>query len=834
MHNLGQFLTTYALEHDGRTAYEIRRGFRTQQVSFTDVYTLAAKTATFLQRCSLERGDTLAIWSPNMPEYPILYFGCWLLGVVAVPIDVRTTEETLRLFVTKARCTLGFKSKFVPGAFPETMAQTYFLEDLIALVEELPPLEHFPEVAPDDPAEIAFTSGTTGTPKGVLLTHHNFLANVSALCQTFPLKQEYRVLSLLPLSHAFEQVVDFLALFQAGIPVVYLERLNQITIIRALRKHMITSVAVVPQLLQLLMSGIEREIEQRGKQRSWSILHAIAPFLPWPARRLLFLPVRQRLGKQLQFFGCGSAPLNRKLAQKWEHMGIAIYEGYGATETTAVLTINTPSAQRAGSVGKTLPGVEIQIDPASHEIIARGPNISPGYFRDAEKTQQAFLHGCYKTGDIGQMDAEGYLFITGRETSRIVLPGGEKAYPEDIENKLNAHPLVRESCVVGAPRTLGERVHAAVITDSPQQLDEIIRQVNQQLSSHEQILEWSWWQADDFPRTPLLKIDRKQVADTLVGREEKREPIQTGEQDKLLALLAQVTHLPPDQIRGTDALAALNLDSLQRVELLSSIEQNMGVALAETEISAQTSVAQLRALMQNAETVPQEVPFNDFNYQPVIVKLRAFLQNHLVFPLHAVFAPIQVSGQEHLANVPLPAIFYFNHMGIMDALCALRALPPHIRRKLVIAATRDLWSEWRRGLVEFWGGGFPFDTRENVKATLEQVGDFLDRGFSILIAPEGGISPDGTLQPFKTGIGFMAVHMHVPVVPMTIDPVYREIFPAIEKSIWENIPKKRRIIQVKIGPPMTFSQQTPIELATQDMRQAMLTELQAETHAREG
>ncbi|HEY7417596.1 MAG TPA: class I adenylate-forming enzyme family protein, partial [Ktedonobacteraceae bacterium] len=168
MNNLGQFLRTYAQAHHERIAYEVKRGFRTERLSFAEVYAMALKTATFLQGYPLKKGDTLAIWSPNMPEYPTLYFGCWLLGIVVVPIDVRTTEETLQAFVTKAACRLGFKSKLIAGTFPKPVAQTYALEDLIELVQEFPPLENLPEVLPDDLAEIAFTSGTTGTPKGVL------------------------------------------------------------------------------------------------------------------------------------------------------------------------------------------------------------------------------------------------------------------------------------------------------------------------------------------------------------------------------------------------------------------------------------------------------------------------------------------------------------------------------------------------------------------------------------------------------------------------------------------------------------------------------------------
>lgn len=159
----------------------------------------------------------------------------------------------------------------------------------------------------------------------------------------------------------------------------------------------------------------------------------------------------------------------------------------------------------------------------------------------------------------------------------------------------------------------------------------------------------------------------------------------------------------------------------------------------------------------------------------------------------------------------------------MDEVCAWRAFPSALRQKLVIAATRDLWKEWRRIFVEFLGGGFPFDARQQIKASLELTGDFLDRGFSLLLAPEGRISPDGTLQPFKLGIGFMAVHMNVPVIPIKIDPSYREIFPPMEEAILESLPKKRKSIWVKIGEPMIFSQQSSIEQATKETQQALMT-----------
>ena len=831
MQNLGEFLKECSKKHQNRVAYEIKRRFRTEAFTFNKVYSLALKTATFLQQRGLKKVDKVAIWAGNCPEYCILYFGCWVMGAVVVPIDVRTTEETMRLFLTKAKCKIGFKSKFIPGNFSKLVKESFYLEDLVEIganvIHLRGGLAWHPKVKPDDLAEITFTSGTTGTPKGVVLTHANFLSNIEALTQTFPFKKEYKTLSILPLSHAFEQVVDFLSLYGAGIKVTYLERINRLTILKTLRKNKITSVVLVPQLLQLLMSGIEAHVEKQGKMKFWSFLNKLAPKIPFFARRLLFRSVLNKIGPNLLFFGCGSAPLNLKLSQKWENLGIEIYEGYGATETTAALTISTSFYKKLGSVGKPLPGIAIRIDDQTQEILAKGPNISSGYFQDEEKTEAAFKNGWYHTGDVGELDSDGFLYITGRVAFRIVLPNGQKVYPEDIEKKLNAHPMVTESCVVGVKKEEGETVHAVVITKHPKKLSEIIKDTNQKLASHEQILEASVWKKEDFPRTPILKIDRKKVASTLASHPDpdlsgKGSSVISHTQDKLISLISLVTKTAQSKIKENLSLATdLKLDSLQRVELLSLIEQEFAVAISETAINPQTTVEVLRTLIKESPIAPEETKITEWNYNHISAKIRTFLQDFFAFPIHALFAPIKVIGKENLRNIQKPCIFYFNHIGIMDGLCVLRVLSKEIREKLVIAVNSDIWQDYRKNWVQFLGGGFPFDKKKKIKASLETTGEFLDKGFSVLLAPEGTFSKDGTLMEFKKGIGFIAVEMQVPVVPIKIDPAYREIFPPMGKLFLENLPKKRKKIWIKIGKPMSFLKNVSYEEASKKMRQVL-------------
>ena len=821
--NLEQFLKENSQKYKDKIAYEIKRGLRTQRFTFDDVYSLSLKTATFLSSKGLKKGDKVTIWAPNMPEYPILYFGIWTLGAVAVPIDVRTTEETVKVFLTKAKCKVGFKGKFIPGSLGKLVDKTFYLEDLVDLVKDLPTTHKPQPITHNDLAEIAFTSGTTGTPKGVMLTHGNFLSDVESLTKAFPFKKEYRTLSLLPLSHAFEQVVDFLALFKSGIKVTYLERTNRLTILKAMRKNKITSAVLVPQALHLLMTGIENEVEKQGKMRVWKILNLLSPSLPRWMRRLVFKEVLQKFGGNLLFFGCGSAPLNVKLAQKWENLGVEVFEGYGATETTAALTINTPSAKRLGSVGKVLPEMEVRINPETREIEARGPNISPGYFEDEAKTKTAFYDGWYCTGDVGEFDKDGFLYITGREAFRIVLPNGQKVYPEDIEKKLNGHPLIVQSCVIGVKREEDETVHAAIITKSPEKLDTMIREVNEKLASHEQILEWSLWKDEDFPRTPILKIDRRKVTDEIAGITTEEKRVEIKSQDPLISLISQIIKLSSTKIKESSVLSTdLKIDSLGRVELLSLIEQEFGVAIQEVAITAQTTVSQLRTLIKEAPTTAEEIPINEFMYSPFMMKFRTYVLQNITFrPLHSLFVPIKVWGRENLKDLKLPTIFYFNHIGIFDALCVLRTLSNKIRSQMVMAVSEDLWHDYRKNWVQIFGAGFPFDKEKRVKASLELTGEFLDRGFSILLSPEGTFTEDGRLLEFKPGIGLLATQCQVPVIPFKIDPDYLQIFPPMGGSFWENFPKKRQSIWIKMGKPLNFSKDTSYDEATKKMQQAL-------------
>jgi long-chain acyl-CoA synthetase len=850
--NLGEFIRQAAEKYQGKVAFEIKRGIRRDRFTFAQMYDLGLRLATFLKDKGIKREDKVVILAPNMPEYVLVFFGSWIAGVIIIPIDTRTRKETLDKFVKLANPKLGFTSRYMPNPFKNQPFETVFLEDLIDKIKNFPRVKPF-RVKSSDIAEIVFTSGTTGIPKGVVLTHENLLFDTKKVLEVFPLDKNWRILSILPLSHAFQQVVDLLACFSGGMRVVHLPKVNLLAVGRAFCEYQITCMAIVPQLLSLMFKGIKRRAQEQGRLDQFEMAQKVTSFLPWILRRFVFRDVHQALGGKFKFFVCGSAPLDLKLARAWENMGIKIYEGYGATEMTAGLTLNTPKVKKLGSVGKVLPEMEVKIVGGTRlrslsydgqgEIWARGENISPGYFsaltkktdegrrlKNPEKTAEVFINGWYRSGDVGFFDKEGFLYILGRVAFKIVLPDGRKVYPEDIEKKLKAHSQVCEACVVGVKREQGEVVHAVIITQKLGMLDQIVRETNRNLEAHQQILEASSWPGEDFPRTPILKIDRKKVLEWVMTKEIRElgnQEIRKGKAgDELVEIISEVSGVLTEKINEKTNLGSdLGLDSLGRVELVSQIEERLGVTVEEQKISSQTRVGRLRGLIKEGEKVEREkVPTWPFNNLAILV--REFFQRFLVFPLHEFFVKIKVEGEENLDQIVPPAIFIFNHLGPYDAACVHRVLPKTLRRKLALLVdTRD----WSKGggvlgfLIQLFGGGVAVAHKGKVKRSgLKRVGDLVADGFSISMAPEGGFSKTGKLGEFKPGAGMLAVELGIPVMPIKIDPFYQEIFQPTPFGRWLNyLPNRRGEITVAIGKPLIFPKDASYVEATEKVKRQM-------------
>jgi len=537
METLTDLLEESTQRFGNATALVIKPGIRQQRWSYARLWDYSGRLASVLEQRGLARGERVIIWAPNRPEWVVALFGCLRAGLIVVPLDLRSAPDFVDKVVQQTAARLAFLSRHTPEGLSSIKLPVLLLEELEGELEAAPAAWPGSAPEPDDLAEVIFTSGTTGDPKGVMLTHRNILANVLAVTRLVPVLPSYRLLSLLPLSHMLEQTIGLFAPLLGGATVYYPVSRQPRILFKAMGEHAITTVVLVPQVLDLFMNAIHREVRAGGREGYWPLLLSLAARLPMPLRRLLFASVHHQLGGRLNLFISGGAYLDPALAANWRALGVHVLQGYGATEASPVISTDSFRARRNGAVGKALPGQEIRI-AGDGEILIRGPNVTRGYWQNPEATAAAFEDGWYRTGDLGYLDQEGFLHLRGRKKDLIVLASGENVYPEDIENLLRKQPGVRDCAVLGLPRNATIEVHAALLLDDlpTQQSDDhqqvgrvetAVRAVNQALAPHQRVRGFTIWPDDDFPRTHTLKVKKAAVLEGLLPPQ--KSPFSQGE-----------------------------------------------------------------------------------------------------------------------------------------------------------------------------------------------------------------------------------------------------------------------------------------------------------------
>ena len=815
------FLRDAVKAHGPRDALLFKPGFRYQRWSYDRLWAESGQVATLLQRRGLSKGDQVIVWGPNCPQWVLIFFGCLRAGVIAVPLDLRSAPDYVERVISRITPKLAFTSRYTPKDDVDIGLPEITFENLESEIYELPEPEQV-EIQPDDLAEVMFTSGTTGDPKGVMLTHRNLAANIEGITQYITCNTSSRLLSILPLSHMYEQMGGLLTVLHFGASVTYPTSRQPTVLARTMRERQITTMLLVPQGLELLMNGIEREVRRQGKGALWDKLLKIAERTPYPLRRRLFGRVHKQFGGKLDFIVSGGAALDPELGRKWELLGVKIVQGYGATEASPVISNHTLHERRPDSVGRPLPNVEVKISEDG-EILVRGDSISPGYWNSPEQTAAAFDGDWYRTGDIGLFDDDGYLHIRGRMKDMIVLPSGQNVYPDDIQAVLNRHPNVTDSAVVGLQQGSSVEVHAALILDGANDANPIVAWANGQLAEQQRVRGYTVWPEEDFPRTHTLKVKKPQLIEMLEGGVQSDAPSSPTRSSSprngsrgLVDIVAEVAVLDtadiaPDMTLGDD----LNLDSLGRVEMLSAIEVDLGVYLDETQIGPETTVRQVQAILDEGANNPPVTEFPDWGMDWWCRMVRGFIQRAIMFPALKLPYGLKVTGRENLQYIDGPVLFASNHSLGLDNPLIIEAIPPQLRRRLAIAGAARLW----RNPV-FWvlnpllGNGFPLAQDGPIRPSLENMGKIIDNGWSVLIYPEGQLTIGGPIKSFMNGTGLLAVEGRLPVVPLRLhinrlgSPTRFPIF-------------KRGSVEIRFGQPLRFLPGTDYQEATSAIEAAV-------------
>ena len=515
----------------------------------------------------------------------------------------------------------------------------------------------------------------------------------------------------------------------------------------------------------------------------------------------------------------GGSSLDPALARKWAALGVPVFQGYGTTETSPVITTNTFGQSREGSVGRVLPGQDIRI-AADGEVLTRGPNVTQGYWQNPDATDASFDdEGWYKTGDLGYLDDKGFLYLKGRKKDLIVLADGRNVYPEDVEAVLASQPGVRDAVVIGVPKEDGApEVHAVILVEDGFDADAIVRSANSLLPEFQRIGGHTVWDEEDFPRTHTLKVKKPLVLESVLNRERRQSEVADSSASPvsdLHRILASVCSLPFEELTPEKSLGPdLGLDSLGRVELLSAIEAELGVYIDDERLSPETTLRELELLAQS-EATAQPLPFPGWGRSLWCRAMRRLIQRTVMFPIVHLFSRVSIQGREHLSGLDEATLFASNHNVKLDNPLILMVLPSQWRRRLCPAAAADDIFESRVGryAAPLLANAFPFAREGAIRPSLENLGQLLDWGWSVLIYPEG-YNTHGEMIPFKAGAGLIAVESRTPVVPVRVRLHKGSVFDGAGLF-------SRGEVEVRFGEPLTFARHTDYREATTQLETAV-------------
>ena len=874
--------------HKNRPALRLLRkeeGSEPVQFTYGQIHDLAWQGAGVLRQLGASRpgaGDRVILMSENRPEWGISYFAILLAGGTVVPLDKELSPaEVVNLAkVSRAKAAVlsrkvverlaGDANIAVPvgdgegdpmavwspahGAFASWLAQQGAEMPVLAFDELLAEPDVSVGVRPDTKgdvlASLIFTSGTTGTPKGVMLTHKNLTSMVSKLSSLFTLYKHDKLLSVLPLHHTLEFSAGFLMPLMHGASIDYLEELEADALARALEDEGVTGMVGVPALWQLLERKIYKNVSDAGvlvEKAFDSIVdfnRSLRDKLPWDfaTGKLLFYPVHRKLGGRMRLLISGGSALPPDTMKAFRGLGFNLYEGYGMTESSPVLTVMRPGDKLvAGSVGRPLPGIDVRIDkPDANgvgEIIAKGPNVMIGYFENPEATAQTIQDGWLHTGDLGRIDEDGNVYIVGRKKEMILGPSGENVYPDELEETYRDSKYIKEMSVVGLPAGEGNETVAALIVpdydqggmsreDVREAVREHVKKISKALPLYKRLKVVHLWD-HDLPKTASRKVKRKDVITELQRLERAAKGGAAVRQNEgqseaggawVLDMLADVAQKKRGSITSAQPLAELGFDSLMFTELAVALEA-AGVNLPDpSELQGLETVADVEKLVvrlgaraksekpkrdrirreKDAAAREEEKREDDIDVPSPLVSLGRRALRGGMRALYERVLETDVHGRAHVP--PFGGyIVAANHASHLDTGLVKYALGEQ-GDALVALAAKDYFFDdpVRRMYFENFTNLVPMERHGSLRESLRLAGEVIRDGYILLIFPEGTRSDTGVMADFKPSLGYLAMSNRCGILPMYLAGTHD----AMPKGRY--LPKRGERVSAHVGPYLSY------------------------------
>jgi len=808
-------------KHAGQVAVVSLEDGRRREYTYEQLHQGAVHLARWLRQQGVGPGGHVGLALENRPEWIMAYFGILLAGAVAVPLDVQASREILAHSLGQTRAVALFASPRLPfdaltglehlqqiivvGGAPPGPGLLDFTDVMSAPVPEVP----LPDAAPGDLASIIYTSGTTGLPKGVMLTHANFMANYRSIEALGAVTPADNFLSVLPLYHAFPFMATLILPLFLGARITYIDTLKAEPILRCLKDEDVTILAVTPQVLQHFLRGLHSRLAHlplgvgRLLELFLDLSWRVAQRRGYNPARFLQQRLRHALGHRFRYFISGGAKLPDDVALGFAKLGFTIMEGYGLTETAPVVSFNPLDAPKMGSVGKPLQGIRVAIDrPEARgvgEILIAGDNVMAGYYLNEAATREVIADGWFRSGDLGCLDEEGYLFIQGRLKDIIVLASGKNVSVEEVNSHYLQAPAIKEFYVL--PNARNEKLVAVVVpdfdyfrqageTDVQARVKWYLEFYSQQLESYKRVKDFVLTN-QELPKTRLGKVKRYEVERIYQARSGQAARPKTSALEENLSpvgvavveLLLDHTGLPV--IALDDHLELdLGLDSLALVELVAALEQHFGVAIREEAAAGVFTVGELIRLMETLSpgpaaarprqswaeilaTPPPDPVFKRIGLTAGFPSRMFTMGLCLLFDtLFGLGFRLRVAGREHLPEGG--GLICSNHASFMDGFLIFSAVPWPLRPRLFFLGTtfyfelpliRDLGRLLRV---------IPVDSARHLVAAMQAAAYVLRRDKFLCVFPEGARTVTGDLKEIKPGVAILARELGVRLIPAYI------------------------------------------------------------------
>ncbi len=747
----------------------------------------------------IKENSKVCIFSKNRPEWIYSFFATWKKGGINIPVDFMSSADEVSYILSDSKPDFIFTSeenlKTLKKALenldykPETIVFEYMKEGRFDSKEV--------DKKRDDIAVILYTSGTTGKPKGVMLSYENLLSNIEGLDDRKIATSKDSTIAILPFHHSYPLMVSMLYPLHIGAKIAFIETLSSSEILDTLKKEKISVLIGVPRLYELFHRKIFEKINENHFAKL--LFKFVKKINNQRISRKIFKKVHDEFGGNIKFFVSGGAKLDTDIAKDLWALGFKIIEGYGLTETSPIVSFNPKKKIKLGSVGTPIKGVEIKIEDG--EILVKGKNVFKGYLNKPEKTKEVFKNGWFLTGDLGYIDEEGYLFITGRKKEIIVLPNGKNINPEEVENKIKkTSDIVKEVAVVSKNNQLFlivypdfEKVREKGIVNIEETIKwQVVDKYNLNVPHYEKIYGFKIVKRE-LPKTRLGKIKRFMLNEFLKGEEKEKKITKEPEFAEYKVIKEYLEKVVKRKVYPDNHIEIdLGLDSLEKIEFLAFLEDSFGIDISEEELAKYQTVLDIANLVKERK---KKVEVEEVNWKKVLEKeikvdifeigIPLIILKYILKPLFKLYFRLDVKGIQNIKEKN--AIFISNHQSFLDGFLIISTLPNTVLKNIYFLAEESFFDS---NFKKFIGKIFhviPVNINRNLKETLQKTAFILKNGKSVLIFPEGARTRDGNLLEFKKAFAILSKELNKPVQPIVIRGAF-ESFP-----IGSKFPKPEKI-----------------------------------------